>query len=594
MTHFIAFSSFNAQSRPGDSIAGFRPGADAVSPGEITWAVFFSGVERLAAYFEASGKTRWIVHTEDCLYFLQAVLALTRLGFEIVLPASAQPALVDAIRNDSTGFAGDKEHEGVIMDCFIPLTVAKTGSFEDERRKDTAIAIRSPDTIKITLFTSGSTGEPKAIHKTLRLIELEVENLHRLWGGDIARREVFASVSHQHLYGLLFYAFLPLCAGLPIHAERIMYPESLAALNTKSAVFILSPAFMKRISEIETPRFASKPVVFSSGGTLLPELGVFAEAFFGNPVREIYGSTETGGIAYRAASGWAVFEGIEIRIDTEDRIWVRSPYLAENDFVATGDIGKRNSDGSLALLGRADSIVKIEEKRVSLVEVERRLRELPEVADVHVLAIDQGRQFLAAVIVLSAEADFPSKLATNNYFKKALSRWFEAVLLPRKWRYLDELPRNEQGKLKRQELLALFEREPENVTAGSEGTGGAGPGSFEPLVKTQRVEPNKVALGVVFQLDSPYFDGHFPAFKILPAVAQIDWVMRFAQRYFGTEMKLSSLPRIKFMKPIQPELDIELVIEHFPEKKQLQFSFSGSGGSPAYSSGKIVLEPSVE
>ncbi|MDN8972010.1 hypothetical protein Q0P32_14595, partial [Staphylococcus aureus] len=68
------------------------------------------------------------------------------------------------------------------------------------------------------------------------------------------------------------------------------------------------------------------------------------------------------------------------------------------------DIIQLAPDGrQFQLKGRADRIIKLEEKRLSLTEVEQRLISLPEIADAAVITQQRrGRTVLAAVIVLSA------------------------------------------------------------------------------------------------------------------------------------------------------------------------------------------------
>ena len=54
---------------------------------------------------------------------------------------------------------------------------------------------------------------------------------------------------------------------------------------------------------------------------------------------------------------------------------------------------------------------------------------------------------------------------------------------------------------------------------------------------------------------SDFFDGHFPEFKLLPAVAQFEIITRFSKKYFGTERYVPEIKRIKFSAPIRPDLN---------------------------------------
>ena len=114
-----------------------------------------------------------------------------------------------------------------------------------------------------------------------------------------------------------------------------------------------------------------------------------------------------------------------------------------------------------ALRAGADKIVKIEGKRVSLTEVVRRLHNSSLVDNAEVIMLEQQRRQIGAIVVLTAQGQNllsrEGRLAVSRQLKKTLSQHFEAVTLPRKWRYPRSLPVNSQGKLVRSELTRLFE-----------------------------------------------------------------------------------------------------------------------------------------
>ncbi|MCL1928059.1 MAG: hydroxymyristoyl-ACP dehydratase [Treponema sp.] len=72
---------------------------------------------------------------------------------------------------------------------------------------------------------------------------------------------------------------------------------------------------------------------------------------------------------------------------------------------------------------------------------------------------------------------------------------------------------------------------------------------------------NSVALEFSVPDTSPYFDGHFPEFPILPAVAQVDLILRFASQYLGTGIVLPEIRRIKFSSLIRPFTHLFLSLE---------------------------------
>ena len=112
------------------------------------------------------------------------------------------------------------------------------------------------------------------------------------------------------------------------------------------------------------------------------------------------------------------------------------------------------------LLGRLDRIVKLEEKRLSLTELEQYCLLSPLIVAAAALVLDSGRKQLALAVQLSDDGrallQQHGKLALNRQIKLHLSQRFEPVLLPKRFRYPDALPYNAQGKLPRAQLEALF------------------------------------------------------------------------------------------------------------------------------------------
>jgi len=111
---------------------------------------------------------------------------------------------------------------------------------------------------------------------------------------------------------------------------------------------------------------------------------------------------------------------------------------------------------------------------------------------------------------------------------------------------------------------------------------------FKSLENVKLIEKNgnSVTLEFSIQDTSPYFKGHFPDFQILPAVAQIEIVIRFSRRYFGTEIALSQLKRLKFSSLIRPSALLRLKIEN--DGDLISFNLGSSDGGISYSSGTVA------
>ena len=206
--------------------------------------------------------------------------------------------------------------------------------------------------------------------------------------------------------------------------------------------------------------------IFSSGGPLDTEANIALKAQLDTQITEVYGSTETGGIGWRRRTlatdeNWKAFQGVSVSYQPDtDLLELTSPYLTQEKFQADDRVKLINAN-TFKLLGRADRIVKIEEKRVSLDDVQTRLKQHEYVTQAHVIVIGTTRKRLAALVVLN-EAGLEAKSKCRKYqldrlFSAFLSDWFEATVLPKKYRYPPELPYNARGKLNKRELESFFD-----------------------------------------------------------------------------------------------------------------------------------------
>lgn len=117
---------------------------------------------------------------------------------------------------------------------------------------------------------------------------------------------------------------------------------------------------------------------------------------------------------------------------------------------------------------------------------------------------------------------------------------------------------------------------------------------FNNLKEDKILEKNENNISLIFTIpqDSPYFDGHFPGYPILPAVGQVDIVVNFASRHFGTGIAISQIKRTKFTKTITPNLTLLLKINI--KDDVLSFKITAQDESDIYSSGFIHLTLSGE
>jgi acyl-CoA synthetase (AMP-forming)/AMP-acid ligase II/3-hydroxymyristoyl/3-hydroxydecanoyl-(acyl carrier protein) dehydratase len=326
---------------------------------------------------------------------------------------------------------------------------------------------------------------------------------------------------------------------------------------------------------------------------LSPETAQKTSDIFGFWPLEVYGSTETSGIAWRQSKNgmeWTPFDNAEIWKNPDGCLVIRSPYIKDPSGFETADLVEIFADGRFLLKGRIDSVVKIEEKRVSLTEIESRLLDSGLAGEACVIPMEDKRQYLAAALVLNKKGKdrfaMYEKHDINKYFRTYLAQFFENIALPKKWRYPESLPQDAQGKKKRDEIRALFAKGSNREALDPEETW-----DIPKITEEKVIEKTDNSLLVSFTVpsESPYFDGHFPEFKLLPAAAQIAIITNMLSRYFDGRFLVREIKRIKFQDMIRPGSSLVLNFSFKKETGALNFSIAGQGGKPAYSSGTFFL-----
>lgn len=345
---------------------------------------------RLAAGMRNRGVARLAVHLEDAADLAVALLGAWRAGVTVLLPADLQPASRSRLAHQADLWLTDQDGDAKLSELLAePLEGAKLDL----------------DGCRLLLCTSGSSGEPKLIEKRLRQLANEVETLEACWGADLGDACVIASVAAQHIYGLLFRVLWPLCAGRPFMRRAQPFSEDIQLASRQHPRFcwVASPALLKRMGDnLDWPALRSVRRVFSSGGALDAEAAQRLEQRLGQLPTEIYGSSETGGIAWRQGGKlWHPFVGVQLSQDEQGALRVASPCLPPGHIEQTADAARIEADGRFELLGRLDRIVKLEEKRISLTMLEAALNEHPFVSDTRLGVINENRAYLAALVALS-------------------------------------------------------------------------------------------------------------------------------------------------------------------------------------------------
>ena len=428
---------------------------------------------------------------------------------------------------------------------------------------------------RLRLKTSGSSGEAKVIEKTFAQMQAEAAALSRrlpaAWRGLTAH----GSVSPQHLYGLSFRVFAALSCGWVLGRRQCVYPEDLIAASRAPCIWIASPALLNRLGEArDWPRLRQNLRGIVSAGGMLPEST--AEMLHGKLdffPHDVYGSTETGAVALREGGGaWTLLPAVSADISGGGTLALEAPWTAGRQ--QTADAAEL-SGSSLKLLGRQDRIIKFEDKRVSLNQIEHDLLEHPWTDDAHCGRHPQhGR--IAAWVALNAEGIAAwreqGRPAVIDALRRHLAQTQDTAALPRYWRFAAALPRNPQAKIGEQDFQAAF-TVPQTAPQWR-------------LIEQDQNSGSYRFSGCV-PLDLAWFGGHFATFPLVPGVIEVQWAMDLAASLGWANGSIKQIENLKYQHFVRPNDTVDLTLRYDEAKRKIHFSITQ--GDTACASGRVAL-----
>jgi acyl-coenzyme A synthetase/AMP-(fatty) acid ligase len=414
-------------------------------------------VARVSQEIQARRARRGLLVCSDSFQFLVGMLGLMAAGAEIVLPPNARPGTLAGL----TGLFD------VLVSDDVPVAGVESLAL-DGSSSDAAIAPIVAAQARLDFFTSGSTGQAKRIEKTLAMLEREAATLHSVFGAQVGLSVTTGTVTHQHIYGLAFRVMWPLLSGRAFSSPVHDTWEGLLADLPAGAAIIASPAHLSRLAGLAPLAASQRPsLVLTAGGPLPDAAATDARAIFGIAPTEVFGSTETGALAYKDAPErdalWRAMPGIEVATSANGLLQVRSPYVT-GGFCELADKATIAGDGRFQFEGRADRIVKIEGRRVSLPGLEQAIRRLRWVSDAAVATVPPANTALGAIVVLTAEGAAAlaqqGKFRFERMLRRELAATHEPASLPRRWRFVSEIPADGMGKRRQRDLAQLLSPEP--------------------------------------------------------------------------------------------------------------------------------------
>lgn len=355
------------------------------------------------------------------------------------------------------------------------------------------------------LYTSGTSGKPKGVVTPVKTYMAQVDALSRAWGIS-EDTHMLQTLPLHHVHGLVIGMSLPIFKGgavefsFPFSSKTVLdrfADKSLPRINTYTAVPTIYSNLVGYISKLTTvdekqaisESLSSLKLAMCGSAALPMPLRDAWNAAVGNkvPLLERYGMTETGITLSQplapservAGSVGGPVPSVQLRLVDDQglssergpgEIQLRGPvvfeeYLNRPDATAetftpdgwfkTGDIGHLDEKGNVFIMGRASmDIIKSGGEKISALEIEREMLGLPNISECAVLGIPSEKwgEEVAAVVVLAE----PSETLTIDDLRESLRKTLTSYKLPRHLVLVENLPRNQMGKVSKKPLRELF------------------------------------------------------------------------------------------------------------------------------------------
>ena len=367
----------------------------------------------------AEGRTLTYAQLADCLIPLRAPLV-----------QEARGTLRFAVRLWSAWEAGMP---------FVPL---------DPRLSSPPGPIDAPPGTRTVIFTSGTTGEPKAV--ALTAANHEASAIASAWNLGVAPDDRWlCCLPLWHVGGLAVLIRSAVYGTTAILHDGFDAERVRAEIESGSATVVsLVGTMLHRLVDAGLSEWPALRVALVGGGPVPAPLVEWA-ARTGFPLVQTYGMTET---ASQVVTGGRPLLGVDLRISEGGEILVRGPMVAPgaagaDGWLHTGDRGRLDSDGALVVEGRLDDMIVTGGENVAAAEVEDALLAHPAVADAGVVGRpdpEWGEAIVAHVVLREPAGD--------EELREHCRARLAPFKVPKELVRHDQLPRNAAGKLLRRSL----------------------------------------------------------------------------------------------------------------------------------------------
>lgn len=343
------------------------------------------------------------------------------------------------------------------------------------------IQIRHKDDLAVILYTSGTTGRSKGAMLSHENLSSNAKTLNALWG--FSENDVLLhALPVFHIHGL----FVALHTAMLSACEILFLPKfdakEIVKALPRATVMMGVPTFYTRL--LTEPGFgrescAHMRLFISGSAPLTAETFNQFKARTGHRILERYGMSEAGMIASNPLDGERLagtvgfaLPGVSVRVTDDEggaahagapgNVEVKGPNIfkgywkkpqktaeefTEDGHFKTGDIGALDRAGRLTLMGRSKDLIIAGGYNIYPKEIEEVLNAVPGVAESAVIGVphpDMGEGVVAALVAENEPVDetvLQSALETLARFKR-----------PRKFFWMDALPRNAMSKVQKQAL----------------------------------------------------------------------------------------------------------------------------------------------
>ncbi len=346
---------------------------------------------------------------------------------------------------------------------------------------------RSGDDLAAILYTSGTTGRSKGAMLTHRALASNSQTLVEHW--KFTRHDVLIhALPVFHTHGLFVATNVALMSGAQIDFHPKFDPQAILAAMPEATALMGVPTFYTRLLECDglTKEVARNMRVFISGSApLLRETHERWQARTGHTILERYGMTETNmntsnpydGERRPGTVGFAL-PGVELRIVDDNNCpvpagetgmievrgdnvfagyWQMPEKTAQelhvDGWFTTGDLGQRDVDGYITIVGRSSDMIISGGLNIYPKEVETVIDRIAGVVESAVIGVpdaDFGERVVAVVVREAATGISPDDIT------RTCADMLAGYKCPKRVEFLDTLPRNAMGKVQKKALRVQF------------------------------------------------------------------------------------------------------------------------------------------